>query len=262
MSATQLNRYLAQMSSPAIAVLAKGEGVVILPIGAMEQHGPHLPVMTDTLIATRSLEATLAVLPPDVAAWALPPLPYGKSNEHLNFAGTVSLSAGALTAVLHDIAASVARAGFRRLAFLNGHGGNIGLLDATARDIRVATGLMVFCIHPGFYLTPPFEVPASEWRYGLHAGEMETSLLLTLAPELVQMDKAVCELPDFPETDTPLFLFGQVSAAWLAHDWSRSGVFGDATRGTAVKGEALMAKAVENLVKVITVMSRFEVGNP
>jgi creatinine amidohydrolase/Fe(II)-dependent formamide hydrolase-like protein len=84
-----------------------------------------LPTITDTLLVTHILEATLAQLPDEVRAWALPPMNYGKSNEHLNFPGTISFSAQTLMAVLHDIAASVKRAGFRRLAFLNGHGGNI-----------------------------------------------------------------------------------------------------------------------------------------
>ncbi|MEM7117247.1 MAG: creatininase family protein [Chloroflexota bacterium] len=250
------------MTSPDIAALDKKDGVVILPIGAIEQHGAHLPVLTDTLIAGGVVEAALARLTDEVAAWVLPPMSYGKSNEHLNFAGTISLSAATLTAVLHDIAQSIQRAGFRRLAFVNGHGGNTPLLQMVARDIRVATGLMVFVIQPGSYDNLPFELPPSEMKYGLHAGETETSLILHLAPDTVQMDKAVREIPDFPETDTPLFFFGSVSAAWLADDWSESGVYGDATRGTAEKGAQLLAAYAANLVKVLTAVSTFEVPHP
>lgn len=94
----------AHLTSPDIAALDKEEGVVILPIGAIEQHGAHLPTITDTLIVTHTLDATLGQLPDEVRAWALPPLNYGKSNEHLNFPGTISLSAQMLMAVLHDIA--------------------------------------------------------------------------------------------------------------------------------------------------------------
>ncbi|MEZ4708101.1 MAG: creatininase family protein [Caldilineaceae bacterium] len=109
-------RHLAHLTWTDIKALDKREGVVILPVGAIEQHGPHLPTLTDTLLVTHMLAAALPLLPDHVRAWALPPLNYGKSNEHTNFPGTMSLSAQTLTAVLHDIAASVHRADFRRLS--------------------------------------------------------------------------------------------------------------------------------------------------
>ncbi len=255
-----MTRYLTHLTSPEIAALDKQNGVVILPIGAVEQHGAHLPVLTDTLIATRTLDAALAALPDEVKAWALPAINYGKSNEHINYPGTITLSSSTLIAVLHDIAASLARAGFRRLAFLNGHGGNIGLLDMTARDIRVETGLMCFCIHGMLHLDPPFEMSDKERVYGFHGGEAETSLILALEPEMVKMEHAVTTYADFPETDTPLFFFGNTSVSWMADDWSDTGIFGDATLGTVEKGEALLATSVKNLGKLFTVLSTFEVG--
>lgn len=255
-----MTRYLTHLTSPEIAALDKTEGVVILPIGAVEQHGAHLPVLTDTLIATRTLDAALAALPDNVRAWALPPINYGKSNEHVNFPGTITLSSQTLIAVLHDIAKSLERAGFRRLAFLNGHGGNIGLIDMTARDIRVETGLMCFCIHGMQHLDPPFEMSEREQVYGFHGGEAETSLILALEPEMVKMEHAVTTYAEFPDTDTPLFFFGRASAVWMAEDWSDTGIYGDATLGTAEKGEALLAASVKNLGKLFAVLSTFEVG--
>jgi len=255
------DRYLAHLSWQDIAALDKETGVVILPIGAVEQHGPHLPTLTDSLIISEMLDATLAVLPADVRAWALPPLHYGKSNEHIHFPGTISLTAETLRAVLHDVAASVQRAGFRRLAFLNGHGGNVAVLEAAARDIRVATGLMCFCLQPALYVDPPFEITEDERRYGFHAGELETSLVLALRPDLVEMEKAVKHFARFPHTDTPLFYFGAASTAWLADDWSASGVFGDATLGTAEKGRALIEAAAPKLAALIAAISTFEVGH-
>jgi creatinine amidohydrolase/Fe(II)-dependent formamide hydrolase-like protein len=251
-------RYLAHLAWPEIAALDKQEGVVILPIGAIEQHGPHLPTITDTLLVTGMLDATLAALPDAVRAWALPPLNYGKSNEHTGFPGTIKLSAATLLAVLHDIAQSVSEAGFRRLALINGHGGNSALLEVAARDIRAATGLMVFCLQPGLYVDPPFPITDDEKRLGFHAGELETSLVLALAPDLVDMAKAVTHFAQFPQTDTPLFFFGAASTAWLSRDWSATGVFGDATLGTAEKGEALIAAAVTRLGQLIGEISRFE----
>ena len=228
-----VERHLARLTWTDIAALDKDEGVAILPVGAIEQHGPHLPVLTDTLLVTHVLDATLARLPDDVRAWALPPLNYGKSNEHTGFPGTLSLTAATLTAVLHDIAKSVHAAGFRRLAFINGHGGNMALLDVAARDIRVATGLQTFCLHPMLYVEPPFPITPEERRLGFHAGELETSLVLAIDPELAHMQWVVRLFAAFPETETPLFFFGHAAAAWLSRDWSPTGVFGDATIATA-----------------------------
>lgn len=250
-------RYLAHLTWTDIAGLDKEEGVVILPIGAVEQHGPHLPTLTDTLIVTRLLDAALAQLSHDVRAWALPCIPYGKSNEHTGFPGTLSLSSATLNAILHELAQGVADAGFRRLLFVNGHGGNVALLEAAARDIRTATGLLCFCAQPSFLLVPPFPITDEERRLGFHAGEIETSLLLSLAPQMVHMERAIAHYADFPDTGTPLFFFGPAMTAWLSQDWSASGVFGDATLGTARKGEALMFAATERLAQLITVISRF-----
>jgi creatinine amidohydrolase/Fe(II)-dependent formamide hydrolase-like protein len=255
-------RHLAHITWPEVAALDKTNGVVILPIGAIEQHGPHLPLATDALIITRVLDAALARLPTDVAAWALPPLPYGKSNEHTGFPGTISLSTTTLLALLHDIADSVAAAGFPRLAFANGHGGNVAVLEAAARDIRARTGLLCFCLQPALLVDPPFPLADEERRLGFHAGELETSLMLELAPELVRMDRAVRHYAAFPATDTALFFFGPASAAWLSRDWSATGVFGDATAGTAAKGAALMDTAATRLAALIAAVSRFATERP
>ena len=170
----------------------------------------------------------------------------------------MSLAADTLRAILFDIAASVQQAGFERLCFLNGHGGNAAVLDITARDIRAATGLTCFCVQPSFWLQPPFEISDDEARFGVHAGELETSLMLRLEPALVKRERAVSHFPDFPEGE--LRLFGAASVAWLTRDWSVSGVFGDATLGTAEKGRALLDHAAERLTRLITEMSTFEPG--
>lgn len=253
-----LRRNLTHYTWQEIAALDKQEGVVILPIGAIEQHGPHLPTITDTLQVTHVLDATLARLPETVKAWALPPLNYGKSNEHIGFPGTISLSASTLLAVLHDIADSIKAAGFRRLAFINGHGGNMALLEMAARDIRARTNLLCFCLQPGLFVNPPFPITLEEQRLGFHAGELETSLMLALAPDLVQMDKATRHFASFPETETPLFFFGAASTAWLSRDWSPTGVFGDATLGTAEKGQAMIEAATVRLGALLAEISRFE----
>jgi creatinine amidohydrolase/Fe(II)-dependent formamide hydrolase-like protein len=251
-----IERSLTHLTWTDIRDLDKTKGVLLLPIGAIEQHGPHLPVATDTLLVTNVLKRALQLLPQEVAAWRLPALSYGKSNEHEAFPGTISLTGETLLAVLKDVARSVARAGFRRLAFVNGHGGNSALLEVAARDIRAETGLMVFCIQPAFWIEPPFEISEQEKRLGIHAGELETSLVLALQPGIVKMDKAVKHY-----MKPPMSLFGSVSVAWLTTDWSKTGVFGDATKGTAEKGVALLDAASERLAKLIEQLSKFEVPN-
>lgn len=250
-----MERALAHLSWPVVRDLPKADGVVVLPVGATEQHGPHLPLVTDTLQVTRVLAAALERLPDSVAAWTLPALPYGKSNEHASFPGTVSLSADTLQATLFDVAESVRRAGFRRLAFLNGHGGNASVLDVAARDVHSVTGLTCFCIQSGFWLQAPFEISDLEARFGVHAGELETSLMLALEPSLVNMARAVSHFPALPEAE---LLFGAASVAWLTHDWSETGVFGDATLGSAEKGHALLDHASERLALLLTELSTFE----
>ncbi len=253
-------RQLTHLTSPAIEAINKRAGVLILPVGAIEQHGAHLPVCTDTLQVSAVLEAALAKLPDTVAAWQLPALPYGRSIEHAMFPGTFTLSSETLLAVLGDLGRSAARAGFRRLAFLNGHGGNIAVLDTAARDIRAATGMMTFCLHPALFVDAPFEITPQERKFGIHAGELETSLMLALAPERVDMSKAARHFPNFPDAAPPLGMFGNASAAWLTPDWSASGVFGDATLGTADKGRAMLAAATDRLSRLIAEISVFEVG--
>lgn len=249
-----MERNLAHLSWTDVRDLPK-EGVVVLPVGATEQHGPHLPLITDTLQVTRVLDVALERLPDTAAAWTLPALPYGKSNEHAGFPGTVSLSADTLRATLFDIAESIWDTGFRRLAFLNGHGGNSAVLDATARDIHAATGLICFCIQPSFWLQPPFEISNLETCFGIHAGELETSLMLALEPALVKLERAVSY---FPTLEGELKLTGPASVAWLTRDWSTSGVFGDATLGSAERGHALLENAAERLAALLTELSTFE----
>jgi creatinine amidohydrolase/Fe(II)-dependent formamide hydrolase-like protein len=256
-----MNRDLTLLPWPDIAALDKHAGVVILPIGAVEQHGPHLPVITDTLLVTHVLAAALAVLPEDVKAWHLPALPYGKSTEHMHFPGTITLGTETLQAVLRDIGRSVQRAGFRRLAFINGHGGNVALLDGSARDLRAEFGLMTFCLHPALYVEAPFEQSPQEKRFGIHAGEIETALMLAAAPTLVHMDRASAHFPNFPAAaPPPLGLFGPASASWMTEDWSASGVFGDATCASVEKGEAVRAAAARRIAALIAAISTFEVG--
>ncbi|MFN3266785.1 MAG: creatininase family protein [Deinococcales bacterium] len=254
------SRYLPNLSWTTIRDLDKSEGVVVLPIGAIEQHGAHLPTATDALLAERITIQALEKLPAEAKVWRLPVQSYGKSNEHLGYAGTISLRAETLMMVLHDIASSVAASGFRRLCFVNAHGGNSALLTMMAREIRIATGLMVFHTFTNAGAPDPVAIPAMEAQYGIHANDWETSLVLYLEPQLVDMRQAIRYYPNIPEGS--LGLTGTAATvSWLTRDWSPTGVLGDPTLATPERGAARLEAATTALARVLLEMSRFEVAN-
>jgi len=237
----------------------KANTLIIQPVGAVEQHGPHLPLVVDAAIASAVVGKALHKLNESVAAYALPTLCYGKSNEHIHFAGTVTLSAQALTAVLTETAQSLYRSGFRKLVLVNAHGGQPQVLEIVARDLRQQyPDLMVF---PLFVWAAPHNVEQlvgeSEYAEGIHAGDVETSVMLALLPEQVDMTKAVREFPRAFPKGSVLSLEGALPMAWLMDDISNSGVVGDATVATAEKGEAILASVSKGWVKVFEELSRF-----
>lgn len=238
----------------------KANTLMIQPIGAIEQHGPHLPLIVDAAIATSVVGKALAQLDESVSAYALPTLCYGKSNEHVSFAGTVTLSAHTLTAVLMELAESLHRSGFRKLLLVNGHGGQPQVLEIVARDLRQQhSDFMVF---PLFVWGAPHRVAElvgkAEYEQGIHAGDVETSVMLALMPEQVDMTQAVKEFPTPFAAGSLLSLEGQLPMAWLMEDLSRSGVVGDATAATAQKGEAILASVAAGWVRVFEQIYAFE----
>ena len=254
------DRYLPYLTSPEIAALPKAQAAVVLSVASVEQHGPHLPVITDSLVGQTLLGQALARLAPDVQVWVVPPLCYGKSNEHRPWAGTLTLSAQTLAAVVRDIALSVARAGFRRLVLLNSHGGNPPVLDYIARDIHEDTGMQLFSIMISRMGVRGAEITPEEAAWGIHAGDSETSWVMALAPELVHLDRAA-ELGDYPRMPAGiqhLALTGPVGFAWLTADLSTAGVLGNPRGATAEKGARYIEATVEKLAGVLEEVARFE----
>ncbi|NHN28895.1 creatininase family protein [Paenibacillus agricola] len=252
-------RFLPRLSSLQIKQLAKDDALVILPVGAVEQHGWHMPVMTDALIGEALLTQTMDLLPEETNVWLLPPISYGKSNEHLDYAGTFSLSSATLLHVLSDIGASVKRNGFRRLLLFNTHGGNVDLLNVAAREIRVSTGLMVFYVNPHSLDTTHDLVSEEELEYGIHGGDIETSMLMAIKPNWVQEELRVSEMPDVSQLEF-LTLEGKIRFAWVMSDISQSGIAGDATKATAEKGEVIMQRSASELAKAMQELCRFEIS--
>jgi creatinine amidohydrolase len=231
----------AELTAEDVASLAQDDAVAIQPIGAVEQHGPHLPLITDALVAESIAHAAVEGLGPGAGMWLLPTLHYGRSIEHLGRPGTIAMSTATLQAVCLDLGESLAASGIRKLVFVNGHGGQPSLLDVVARDIRIRSGLEVFPIMPARFPLP--DEVADPDPFGIHGGYVETSLMMAIAPHLVRPDKAVADglaLGELYRTRRHLTLEGPVPTAWLIDDVSASGVVGDPAGASAEVGERLV----------------------
>ncbi|NEP17033.1 MAG: creatininase family protein, partial [Leptolyngbya sp. SIO4C1] len=234
--------------------------VIIQPVGAIEQHGPHLPLVVDSAIGTAVVGRALQLLPAEIPAYCLPPLYYGKSNEHWHFPGTITLSAATLISLLTEVAESVYRAGFRKLVLLNSHGGQPQIVEIVARDLHQRyDDLTVF---PLFVWHAPHAagqlLSDQEKAYGIHAGDAETSVMLSILPEQVQMDKAVKEYPAGLPQDSLLSMEGALPFSWTTRDLSQSGVLGDATVASSEKGDRIMASVVDGWVAVLKDIYQFQ----
>jgi creatinine amidohydrolase len=230
---------LGRLTSEEVAALDGDRTLVVLPVGAVEQHGPHLPILTDAIVPVALLGRALELRPDDGRVFALPVQAYGKSNEHTGFAGVFALSARTLARTLREIAAGVAASGLRRLMFLNGHGGNTDVLDYVARDVRSELGLVCVSAHPFRFGLAADVISDAEQGFGIHAGESETSTMLHLAAELVHEDRFAAELPAVRAKLRRLSLKGAASFGWLTRDLSASGTIGDPRAATAEKGRAI-----------------------
>jgi creatinine amidohydrolase len=232
--------------------------ILVQPVGAVEQHGPHLPFNTDLLIADRVSTDAVERVGHELDVWLLPPLAYTKSNEHAWAPGTVWLSATTLLAVLDDIGRCVATTSARKLLFFNGHGGNSALVAVANREIRLAHGLMTFLAHPG---VPPDQGGVSapdELGMGVHGGNDETSIMLHLAPHLVDMEAATRNVPDHLAANRYVRFGGAVGFGWLSDDFGPDGHIGDPTSATAQRGEQLVAQAVDAFCEALAEVARFE----
>ncbi len=246
------------MRAPQLDRLLGDRSILVQPLGAVEQHGPHLPYNTDLLIAERV--ATTAVQRASTAhdVWLLPPLAYTKSNEHAWSAGTIWLSADTLLRVLDDIGRCVALTPARKLVFMNGHGGNSALVGVANRELRLNHGLMTFLAHPGVPPDQGGESAADEHGMGIHGGEDETSIMLHLAPELVDMSAATRNVPEALSHNRHVRFGGTVGFGWLSNDFGPDGHIGDPTAATPQRGAELFERAVDAFVAALDEIDRFE----
>ena len=231
--------------------------VAVLPVAAIEQHGPHLPLSVDATLLQGVIDAALPLLPANLPTLFLPPQVVGLSTEHLAYPGTLSLAPATVIALWTEIGACVARAGVKKLLLLNGHGGQVSVMDIVARELRQRHGLLVYS-SSWFSLPLPGDVQvlfsAQEHRFGIHAGEIETSMMLHLAPQTVRMDQA----RDFRSTSQDraerYALLGNGKSAkmgWAMQDYHPAGAVGNAAGATAEKGRAVVQAAGAQLALLL-----------
>lgn len=255
------SRFWSRLTTRDFRALDPATTVAVLPLGATEQHGPHLPLCVDSTLVDGIVAAALPLLPADLPVLFLPTQQVGLSPEHARFAGTLTLSSETLIRLWSEIGAGVARAGVRKLVLFNAHGGHVGAMDIVARELRATHGLIV-------YSASWFNLPlgdagaqfsADEHRFGVHAGEMETSMMLALAPDHVAMEAA----RDFDSTSrqraADYSILGNGRSAklgWAMEDYNPEGAAGNAAAATAEKGQALIDAAAGQLAALLAEVAR------
>jgi creatinine amidohydrolase len=228
--------------------------IAVVPVAAIEQHGPHLPVSTDAAIMEGMLAEAIALLPGDLDVRILPAQAVGKSNEHIFEPGTLTLPPTILIEAWTELGASVARAGVRKIIFVNSHGGNEEVMGIVTRELRVRHSMMAVKTSWERFGHPEGVFAPEELRYGIHGGDVETSLMLHFRPDLVDMAKA----ENFPsrvvEAEREFDLLrqtGKHAFAWVAGDLNPDGVVGNAAAATPEKGRATARFQAEGFVRLL-----------
>ena len=254
-------RFWADLKSPDFARLDLTRAIAVLPVAAIEQHGPHLPLDVDRALVDGVIASAFAQLPADLPVFFLPTQPVGFSPEHTRFAGTLTLKAATLISLWTEVAESVAASGVKKLVLLNSHGGQAGLLDVVARDLRSRLGMLVYSVNSfnlplvnGSGESVAGLISAHEHRFGIHAGDIETSMMLALKPE--QVDMAMAQ--DFHSTSQDraekFSILGDGRSAklgWQIQDYNPHGAAGNAAAATAGKGRALLDAMGHSLAQLL-----------
>lgn len=240
--------------------------LAVLPVAATEQHGPHLPLSVDTDLVEGILDAAAPHVPSTVPVYVLPTQAVGLSPEHQRFAGTLSLRPETVIRLWIDLAACVARAGVRKLVLFNSHGGHTGIMDVVGRELRSQHDMLVYGVS-WFNLPMQDEhgqdvyarFSAEEHRYGIHAGQIETAMMLALKPDRVRMSRA----QDFPSTSKdraalyPILGNGRsAKLSWQMQDYHPEGAVGNAAAATSEDGHALIQAAGRSLAQMLQEVSR------
>ena len=261
MGMTTQSRFWADLTTREFAQLDPVRTIAILPVAATEQHGPHLPLSVDTVLADGVVAATLPHLPDDLSVLFLPTQAVGLSPEHMQFPGTLTLKAETVIQLWTQLGESVARAGINKLVLLNSHGGQVGVMDIVARDLRARLGMLVYSVN--WFNLPLLDLQGKdinaqfsteEHRFGIHAGEVETSMMLALSPERVQMAQAQNFHSTSKDRTEEFAILGNGKSAklgWQMQDYNPAGAVGNAAAATAAKGQAVVDAAGRSLAKLL-----------
>lgn len=253
------NRLLAHLTGPDIAREVTSSSILVQPVGAIEQHGPHLPLITDLAVADAvSTAAVNQAYQEGLDVWLLPPLAYTKSNEHAWSAGTIWMSARTMLSVIEDIGRCVATTPAKKLVFMNGHGGNSALLAMANRELRLEYDLQTFLAHPSLPADQGGHSSAHELGMGIHGGHDETSLMIHLHPELVHMERAVRAIPEALNNNAYVRFGGAIQFGWLSNDFGTDGHIGDPTQANADHGRMLFEGAVAHFVSGLHEIAAFK----
>ncbi len=240
--------------------------IAVLPVAATEQHGPHLPLSVDTVLVNGLVDAAAVQLPSDLRALFLPTQSIGLSPEHAGFAGNLTLKNETILRLWTDIAESVAASGIKKMVLFNAHGGNVSVMDMVARDLRARLGMLVYSV--SWFNLPLIDAQgadanalfdAQEHRFGIHAGDIETSMMLALDPEHVDMSQA----QNFASTSlvraAQFDILGNgksAKLAWQTQDYNAAGAVGHAAAATPEKGRAVVEAAGRALARLLTEIDR------
>jgi len=254
-------RFWSDLSTADFASLDAARAIAVLPVAATEQHGPHLPLSVDTDIVNGVITAALPHLAADLPALFLPTQAVGFSPEHTRFAGTLTLKAETLIRVWTELGECVAASGVKKLVLFNSHGGQVGALDLVARDLRARLGMLVYSVN--WFQLPLLDAQgqdvnalfsADEHRFGIHAGDMETSMLRALRPQQVRMERAEYFRSTSQDRAERFATLGNGKSAklgWMMQDYNANGAVGNAAAATAEKGHALLDAAGRALARLL-----------
>jgi creatinine amidohydrolase len=237
--------------------------IAVLPVAAVEQHGPHLPLGVDSYIAEAYLDRVRKALPAGLPATFLPLQRIGQSDEHLSFPGTLTLSSTTVIKAWSEIAESLSRAGLAKLVIVTSHGGNLQAIEVIARELRARLRMLVVTCAWHRFGYPDGLFTPEERHHGIHGGAIETSLMLAARPDLVRMDRAAHAVPSSLAMEKEfkwLHTYRPAGFGWMTQDLHPSGAVGDATSASAEQGEAALAHGARAFVELLSEVDRFDLA--